>query len=175
LHIEDTELKIKGPLARVIQIAVRKLKQYDYKNIRKEIREKDSQKLSRIEQSMKEASQFELDRLAGRTGNRILSFLFSVEHFWNLGVIAPFLGLLGTVTGISKAFGAVSFFSGLATFTFKDILDKLSGGINEALYTTIGGLIVGITFLGMYYFFIWRLDSITKSLDEASELVLQRI
>ncbi|MCG8607687.1 MotA/TolQ/ExbB proton channel family protein [bacterium] len=165
----------RGPAAQIMGSAARKLKQYDNKIVKGEPREKDSRKLARIEQSIKEATDREMDRLAGRTGYKFFSTLFSVEHFWNLGVIAPFLGLLGTVTGISKAFGTVSFFSGLDTFTFKDILDRLSGGINEALYTTIGGLIVGITFLGLYYFFVWRLDCIHKSLAEAGERVLKRI
>ena len=73
----------------------------------------------------------------------------SPEFFQTFWKVALMLGLFGTVSGISKAFGKVNI---LSSFTpRKDLIKSLSGGINEALYTTIGGLIVGISFMAFYY------------------------
>lgn len=178
----------KGPVLEVIKTAKHKAKQYR-RAAAGEIDENNCHKLARIEKSMKNQTQARFDELAGtelkrvagievnkitgRRGKHVVDFLFSIEHFWNFGVIAPFLGLLGTVTGISKAFGTVSMFSTLSTY--KEILTGLSSGINEALYTTIGGLIVGISFLGFYYLFTWRIDTIQRALDSACDQILRKI
>lgn len=164
---------IKGPVASVLRVLTNKLKQYEFQNIKENLREQDSYKLYRIEKSIKDQSNNEINCIANRKGKQLYNFFFSVEHFWNFGVIAPFLGLLGTVTGISKAFATVSIVSSLTSF--KEILSSLSSGINEALYTTIGGLVVGIVFLGFYYLFTWRLDTINKALDSACDVMIKRI
>lgn len=170
----------KGPIAKIEEALSDKLKMYDMENTQK-VEEEDSHKLIRIEKSLKDTvaaelngiTSIELSRLAGRRGKKVVDFFFSIEHFWHFGVIAPFLGLLGTVTGISKAFGTVGILTNLTEL--KNVLTKLSSGINEALYTTIGGLIVGIFFIGVYYLFIWRLDEIRKALDRACDLILKKV
>lgn len=53
--------------------------------------------------------------------------------------VAPLLGLLGTVTGMIKIFNSIE-----QTQNLK-YASQLAAGIGEALYTTIGGLIVAIT------------------------------
>ena len=170
---EEMPQKVKGPAASLLAAAVQKCNQYQIAAITSEIQERDSHKMGRVERALYEAREEEINRMAGRSGKAWRTFFFSLEHFWNFGVIAPFLGLLGTVVGISKSFGEVSLTAG--PDSLKDIMDRLSGGINEALYTTIGGLIVGVVFLGVYYLFIWRLDAISKAMNEAIDGLLNRI
>ncbi len=55
-----------------------------------------------------------------------------------IGQVAPLLGLLGTVTGMIKAFFVISSLGGQVDVT------KLAGGISEAMLTTAFGLIVAI-------------------------------
>src|SRR5690349_9987772 len=80
------------------------------------------------------------------TGRHVVSEL---ERFLNsLGTIAsisPLLGLLGTVTGIIRAFNAVML-GGMGDPRM------LAGGISEALITTAGGLAVAIpSFIAFRY------------------------
>ncbi|HPE69794.1 MAG TPA: MotA/TolQ/ExbB proton channel family protein [Thermotogota bacterium] len=55
-----------------------------------------------------------------------------------VAVVSPLLGLLGTTTGMIKIFNTIE-----KTENLKYV-NELAMGIGEALYTTIGGLIVGI-------------------------------
>jgi biopolymer transport protein ExbB len=55
--------------------------------------------------------------------------------------IAPLLGLLGTTTGMVKIFNSLD-----KTENLK-YANQLAIGIGEALYTTIGGLIVAVTLI----------------------------
>lgn len=79
--------------------------------------------------------------------------------------VAPFLGLFGTVTGLISAFRGIAETGsgGLAT---------VSGGISEALVTTVIGLFVAIPALWAYNFFMNRIEVIGVELDNsASRLV----
>jgi biopolymer transport protein ExbB len=79
-----------------------------------------------------------------------------LERFLNtLGTIAavsPLLGLLGTVTGIIKAFNALSA-GGIGDPR------ALSGGISEALITTAAGLCVAIPALIAFRYLRGRVDA----------------
>lgn len=55
-----------------------------------------------------------------------------------IGQISPLLGLLGTVTGMIKAFFVIASLGGAVDVT------KLAGGISEAMITTAFGLIVAV-------------------------------
>lgn len=55
-----------------------------------------------------------------------------------IGQVSPLLGLLGTVTGMIKAFFVIASLGGQVDVT------KLAGGISEAMITTAFGLIVAI-------------------------------
>ena len=84
-----------------------------------------------------------------------LENFFTLEYFWNIGSIAPMLGLLGTVIGISQAFNQVAQNPDVP----KEVLIKsLSNGINTALYTTIFGLSLGIPMMLAYYILKNKLD-----------------
>ena len=87
-----------------------------------------------------------------------------IEWFWNYGALAPLVGLFGTVTGITDAFQQLS--STNATPDFVYTIQQLSGGIFEALWTTIFGLANGIFFMVLYYYFKYKLDWIYAKWEE---------
>jgi biopolymer transport protein ExbB len=100
-----------------------------------------------------------MDRLED-TGRHVVHEL---ERFLNtLGTIAgiaPLLGLLGTVTGIIRAFNAIKV-SGLGDPRI------LSGGIAEALVATAGGLLVAIPALIAYRYLRGRVDRIVVQMEK---------
>jgi biopolymer transport protein ExbB len=55
-----------------------------------------------------------------------------------LGSLAPMLGLLGTMTGLIKSFHGIESMGGHVDVAL------LSGGIWEAMLTTVGGMVVGL-------------------------------
>jgi biopolymer transport protein ExbB len=72
--------------------------------------------------------------------------------------VAPLLGLLGTVTGIIKAFNAI-YTGGLGDPR------ALSGGISEALITTAAGLCVAIPSYIAYRYLRGRVESIVVQME----------
>jgi len=86
-----------------------------------------------------------------------------LERFLNtLGTIAgvsPLLGLLGTVTGIIKAFNAINAGSGGDP-------RMMSGGIAEALVATAAGLCVAIPSLIAYRYLRGRVDRIIVEMEK---------
>ncbi|MCJ7813364.1 MotA/TolQ/ExbB proton channel family protein, partial [bacterium] len=74
-----------------------------------------------------------------------------MDWLWNLGTLAPLLGLFGTATGISRSFSELSYLSTEITQT--ELIKRLSDGIFEALWTTIEGLFVGVSLMLLYYFY----------------------
>jgi biopolymer transport protein ExbB len=62
-----------------------------------------------------------------------------------IGVVTPMIGLLGTVTGMIKAF------STLGTSGIGDP-SSLAGAIGEVLVATASGLVIAIPAFGMFYF-----------------------
>ena len=76
------------------------------------------------------------------------------RNMWLLSLVAnasPLLGLLGTVTGMIKAFNSIA----------------LNGtGISEALYTTAGGLIVAIPCMIFYNYFNKKIDLIVSDIEK---------
>lgn len=74
-----------------------------------------------------------------RRGNEVLSSLGSGIRLLELiAMVAPLIGLLGTVTGMIRAFRDLAMAEGSANASI------LAGGIWEALVTTAAGLIVAI-------------------------------
>jgi len=78
---------------------------------------------------------------------------------------APFLGLLGTVTGIMASFLALSRTGGGG-------VEVIAAGVGEALITTAVGLVVAIPSVWLYNYFNARLDMLFSELTYAGrELV----
>jgi biopolymer transport protein ExbB len=79
---------------------------------------------------------------------------------------APLSGLLGTVMGM------LATFSGIATGGRGDTMDKVAGGISEALITTQTGLMVALP--GVFFSLIIkrRIDGIVADLGRIESLTL---
>ncbi|HTM21827.1 MAG TPA: MotA/TolQ/ExbB proton channel family protein [Kofleriaceae bacterium] len=93
------------------------------------------------------------------------------NHLWilaTIGVIAPFVGLFGTVLGIIDAFQELQ---GVQ----QGGLDVVSGGISVALYATAFGIFVAVEAVILYNFFNQRLARTAVELrmmtDEFLELL----
>jgi len=77
-----------------------------------------------------------------------------------VGVIAPLLGFLGTVTGMIRAFMAVSV-AGLGDPSV------VSSGIAEALITTAYGLMIAIPTFAVYNYLVARVNSFALEMERA--------
>lgn len=82
--------------------------------------------------------------------------------------VAPLLGLLGTVTGMIKVFNVISR-QGLGQ------ANVLSGGISEALITTVTGLAIGIPALIAFNFFTSRAESLVLDIEKYTASLLHKI
>lgn len=85
-----------------------------------------------------------------------------------LAAIAPLLGLLGTVTGMIETFQAITLFG-----TGDPRL--MSGGISQALVTTVLGLAVAIPILLLHSFLTSRSNRLVHILDEQSAAIVARM
>jgi biopolymer transport protein ExbB len=95
---------------------------------------------------------------AGRL-NRYLGVLGTVVG------ISPLLGLLGTVTGMIQVFNTIAASGGGAS--------ELSGGISEALITTATGLLIAIPALVAYNYYRGKVETIVMVLEGASLRILR--
>lgn len=92
----------------------------------------------------------------------------------NLGIletiaaVAPLLGLLGTVIGMIKVFSVIKE-QGIGQAA------ALSGGISEALVTTVAGLFIGIPALIFYNYFLHKAEGFTLDIEKYSNRLLQKI
>lgn len=90
------------------------------------------------------------------------------EHVELLGTIAavePLLGLLGTVTGLIKAFQAVEMLAGRGAGVNPG---ALASGIWESLMTTAAGLMVGIPAYAAYRYIQSRIENLTVEMEETA-------
>lgn len=72
---------------------------------------------------------------------------------------APMIGFLGTVTGMVRAFWEMANAGNNIDITL------LSGGIYEAMITTVGGLIVGIIAMFAYNYLVTLVDGIVNKME----------
>jgi len=85
----------------------------------------------------------------------------------DIAVVAPMIGLLGTVFGMMIAFNAVSDQIAVVRPT------ALVAGVNKAMITTAFGLVVGIPAMMFYAYFRRRASRLVSMLEVASgELVM---
>ncbi len=110
-------------------------------------------------QQVREIAETEGTRVATSLNNRVV-------YLADIGMIAPMLGLLGTVFGIIKSFGALGADLGTARYAL------LSSGVSEALVNTAAGLAIGIPAMIFYAFFRGRVQKIISELESAVTHVL---
>jgi biopolymer transport protein ExbB len=108
---------------------------------------------------VREIAETEGTRVAASLNNR-------VTYLADVGMIAPLLGLLGTVLGIIRSFGALGGEAG----TMRYVL--LSKGISEALINTCAGLAIGIPAMMFYAFFRGKAQKLISELESATTHVL---
>ena len=82
--------------------------------------------------------------------------------------IAPLLGLLGTVLGMIKVFKVISI-QGLGQ------TQSLSGGISEALVTTVVGLSIAIPTLVAYNYFNHKVEDLVLEIEKYSSQMLSQV
>jgi biopolymer transport protein ExbB len=92
--------------------------------------------------------------LEDATAEQTARLMRRVEYLAVIGGIAPMLGLLGTVVGLTFAFHEVASTEGVARAA------DLADGIYHALVSTVGGLIVAIPAMAMYAAFRNRVDQL---------------
>jgi len=103
-----------------------------------------------------------------RTGSREIRHL--EKNLRGLAIIAnvaPLLGLLGTVTGMIKAFMKIQELGGAVE------AGVLAGGIWEALITTAAGLAVAIVSLLAYHYFEGRVDEFSSLMKDSATGLLE--
>ena len=76
----------------------------------------------------------------------VTQYMKAVDYLSIIGATAPMLGLLGTVSGMIKAFQTIGS-KGMGK------PEELAGNIGEALVTTATGLIIAIPCMLAYYYF----------------------
>ncbi len=85
-----------------------------------------------------------------------------------IAAISPLLGLLGTVIGILKVFNVISIMGvGQAS--------ALSGGISEALISTIVGLSIGIPAVVVYNYFSNKAEGLVLEIEKYSSILLRKV
>ena len=89
-----------------------------------------------------------------------------IQYLQDIAVIAPMVGLLGTVLGMLTAFNAVA----LKIAEAKPVV--LAAGVSQALVTTAAGLIVGIPAMMAYAYFRGRSAKLISVLENVSAEVL---
>lgn len=140
--------KQKGSVANAIKSALLK-----YQDVKKEGLDSEAA-AETIHKEIEEATSLEMPMLEKHM--TILSTLVS------LGTLA---GLLGTVTGMIKAFGA------LASAGTPDQA-ALANGISEALINTATGISTSALAIVAYNFFTSKIDTLTYSIDEAGNTIV---
>src|SRR6266446_4714428 len=111
-------------------------------------------------QQVREIAETEGTRVAASLNNRVI-------YLADIGMIAPLLGLLGTVFGIIHSFGALGR-SDLGATRYV----ALSSGISQALVNTAAGLAIGIPAMMFYAFFRGRAQRLISDLEAATTHVL---
>jgi biopolymer transport protein ExbB len=142
--------KQKGSVANVIKSGMKK-----YREMEVEPNMDTDQKCLAIQKDIEEATTLEMPMLEQNL--TVLATLVSV---------GTLTGLLGTVTGMIKAF------SGLATSGAPDQA-ALANGISEALICTATGIATSTVAIIMYNVLTSKIDKLTYAIDEAGFSIIQ--
>lgn len=89
-----------------------------------------------------------------------------ISYLHNIGTLAPLLGLLGTVWGMMRAFGAIA----LDTAQVKGL--TMAASVAQAMITTAAGLVLAIAAIVIYFYLRGRVIRIVAEVEaHASEFV----
>jgi biopolymer transport protein ExbB len=142
--------KQQGSVANVIKSGLKK-----YREMEVEANMDTDQKCLAIQKDIEEATTLEMPMLEQNL--TVIATLVSV---------GTLTGLLGTVTGMIKAFG------GLATSGAPDQA-ALANGISEALINTATGIATSTVAIIMYNILTSKIDKLTYAIDEAGFSIIQ--
>jgi biopolymer transport protein ExbB len=142
--------KQRGSIANVMKAGLHR-----YRALQADKALQNDQKVIALQKDLEEASALELPVLSQNL--IILSTIAS---------ISVLVGLIGTVLGMIRAFGA------LATAGAPDSL-ALANGISEALVNTAFGITGSTLAIIAYNYFSAKIDTVTYKMDEASFSVTQ--
>lgn len=142
--------KQKGSVANVVKSALLKYREVETDQVMN-----TEQKCLAIQKELEEATALEMPMLEQNL--TVIATLVS---------IGTLMGLLGTVTGMIKAFSA------LATAGAPDQA-QLANGISEALINTATGIATSTLAIIMYNIFTSKIDKLTYSIDEAGFSIIQ--
>jgi biopolymer transport protein ExbB len=106
------------------------------------------------------------DVMEGEGGRQSEAIQGQTQYLLDIAVVAPMVGLLGTVFGMLRAFSSVA----LDIAKAKPVV--LAGGVSQALITTAFGLIVGIPAMIFFAYFRRRASKVVSHLEAASADVL---
>ena len=127
------------------------------------LQEKKGRPVCNVLEAGLEARDEERETLDSILQEAILRELPRLERFLPtlniMGAIAPLLGLLGTVTGMISTFHVITLYG-------TGDPRMMSGGISEALVTTMLGLAVAIPIMLMHAFLSHRVDTIAGDMEE---------
>lgn len=142
--------KQEGSVANVIKAGLMK-----YKEMEQDANMNTEQKCLAIQKDIEEATALEMPMLEQNL--TVIATLVSV---------GTLMGLLGTVTGMIKAFSALSSAGSPDQAT-------LANGISEALINTATGISTSALAIIMYNVFTSKIDKLTYSIDEAGFSIVQ--
>jgi len=112
-----------------------------------------------------------INAVAEAEGNRIAALLNQrVLYIMDIGVLAPLLGLMGTVVGILTSFGHIADSNASSMRTM-----MLAGGVSQALVSTAGGLVVGIISMAFFSYFRGRVQHLISILESEGTLLTQEL
>lgn len=92
-------------------------------------------------------------------GNETLKLRQNMRFLYSLGSVATLLGLIGTISGMIKAFQ-------VASVAGPGHADMLSKGIYEAMVNTFAGLAIAIVVTIFYYWFIGKIEKLVGEMNE---------
>lgn len=100
--------------------------------------------------------------------NEALKLRRNLRMLYAIGSVATLLGLIGTISGMIKAFQVASA-GGMGK------AELLAKGIYEAMVCTFGGLAVAIVCTAFYYYFLSRIERMIGDMNDALAEIGDRI
>ncbi len=109
--------------------------------------------------------------VAEAEGGRIAAQLNQrATYVMDVGVLAPLLGLFGTVVGILRSFGSLSQETASPMRTL-----MLAGGVSQALIATAAGLTIGLACMAAYAYFRGRALDLVTQLESTTAQMVQSV